>query len=71
MAKLLYEYLGYKEIPEKYFLGKVISNTYRYEWYFGSEKVKKSDIKKRVEELEKITNEFGHKKYRNIQIIEK
>lgn len=71
MVTLLYEYLGYKEIPKEYFFGKVISNIYSHEWYLGSEKVKKSDAKKRVKELEKITNEFGHKKYRNIQIIEK
>ena len=71
MTRLLYEYLGYEEIPKNYFFGKVISSTYRYKWYLGSEKVKKSDVKKRVEELKQITNEFGRKKYRNIQIVEK
>ncbi len=70
MKRLVYEYLGYKETPKKWFFGKVVEYSYSYCWYKGSEVVKESDVKSRISELEKITNEFGHKKYRNIITID-
>ena len=70
MPKLIYNYLGYKQTPKKWLDGKVVEYGYSYCWYIGAEEIKESDVKTRIKELEQITNEFGHKKYRNIQVIE-
>lgn len=68
-VRLLYEYRGLKAIPSEWFEGEVLK--YRYEecWYWGSEIVDETTANDRVKELEVIVNDYGNKKYRNIQII--
>jgi hypothetical protein len=68
MAQITYQYLGTKAIPDKWFFGVV--TRYRYEscWYDGSEVVDEAQVKPRIKELSEIVNEFGNKKYRNIQV---
>ena len=68
MARITYQYLGTKAIPDKWLFGVV--TRYRYEscWYDGSEVVDKKQVKQRTKKLSKIVNDFGHKKYRNIQV---
>jgi hypothetical protein len=68
MAQITYQYRGIKAIPTKWFEGVAIEHRYESCWYDGSEVVNKKQVKQRIKELSMIVNDFGHKKYRNIQI---
>lgn len=70
-VRLLYEYRGLKAIPTEWFEGKPIRHRYESCWYKGSETVDESIVKERISDLNVILNDFGEKKYRNIQIITK
>lgn len=68
MARITYQYRGTKAIPTKWFEGAPIEHQYEECWYDGSEEVDEAQVKTRVEELSVIVNDYGHKKYRNIQV---
>lgn len=68
MVKITYQYRGTKAIPTKWFEGVAIEHRYEERWYDGSEEVDETQVKTRVEELSVIVNDYGHKKYRNIQV---
>ena len=68
MAKITYQYRGTKAIPTKWFEGVAIEHRYEPCWYDGSEVVDETQVKTRVEELSVIVNDYGYKKYRNIQV---
>ena len=68
MARITYQYRGTKAIPTKWFDGVAIEHRYELCWYDGSEVVDEAQVKPRIKELSEIVNEFGNKKYRNIQV---
>ena len=74
MAKITYEYLGYELVECTNGLLHVFDDdtirksVYRSVWYEGSEECHKKQVNERISILERITNEFGNKKYRNIKI---
>jgi hypothetical protein len=68
MVQITYQYRGTKAIPTKWFDGVAIEHRYELCWYDGSEVVDEAQVKTRVEELSVIVNDYGHKKYRNIQV---
>lgn len=64
MANVLisYKYLGIEEIPNH----TGINSEYKRVWLDGSEEINESEAAKRISILEKITNEFGDKVYKDI-----
>ena len=64
MANVLisYKYRGLEEIPNH----TCIDSEYRRVWLNGSEEIDESEVAKRISILEKITNEFGDKVYKDI-----
>lgn len=73
MAKITYQYKGIKNVPAPWntaFLpdGTPLECTTETEWYDGSEEVSDEDAPNRVNILNRITDEYGMKKYRNISV---
>lgn len=64
MANVLisYKYWGIEEIPNH----TGINSEYNRVWLNGSEEINESEATKRISILEKITNEFGDKVYKDI-----
>ena len=75
MAKITYEYLGCELVDCKDGLDKVFNDgtirkgKYQSVWHEGSEECPKKQVNERISILERITNDFGNKKYRNIKIV--
>ena len=69
MVEIRYEYRGLKVTPNKWFNGVVIEYRHELCWCEGSEKVDSSKANERVEELKKIVDVDGKKKYRNINVL--
>lgn len=64
MANVLisYKYRGIEEIPNH----TGFNSEYNRVWLDGSEEINESEVTKRISILEKITNEFGDKVYKDI-----
>jgi len=61
---ITYKYLGIKEFPNP----TGINSEYKRCWFDGSEEIDESESSNRISILEKITNEFGNKVYKDISI---
>lgn len=76
MVKITYEYLGGKLIEDKNGMphvfddGSIRNGVYTECWYEGSEEwnCTADEINKRVHLLERSTNCYGNKLYRNIKV---
>ena len=75
MAKITYDYLRYELVecenglPHVFNYGIIRKSKYQSVWHEGSEEHPQEKVQEVVSTLEKVVNEHGNKKYRNIKIV--